>query len=251
MSAEVIIPRTASDIISNWLSAEVGKRPTAKISSTSVARVKRDLFGPVDKEESNKIFKHALEVQNEMSSKKWGFDFRTGQPLDNHDRYQWERVANTSAPACFTGITLIRAAHVVSQTTSTNSEDLLDQRAERENRINFNTETSPASPAGSDSEMYSCGPVRTYPLVLRSDTLTPIDAATATIKNTTNTRVSSSSSFSTSATRAQRQQRITDYLKERKRLSTGIPKVSLAKKARHMSAPACNASGSQSNTASQ
>ncbi|XP_058460234.1 cyclin-dependent kinase inhibitor 1C [Malaya genurostris] len=252
MSAEVIIPMAGgSGIISRYRTSEYfGRRPAFTTRSPSVVRVKRDLFGPVDKEETNKIFKRELEVQNELSCQKWGFNFRTGQPLAKHDRFQWERVEDTSAPACFTGTTLIRAAHVVPNTTPTTSENLLDQRAERENILTFSTVTSSDSPTGSDSETDGCETIRTYPLVLRSDMITTFNAtSTATITTTINTRTSSSSSRSTMA---QRQKRMTDFLKERKRPSTGSAKDSLAKKVRLMVSPAVNNTPeSQSSPASQ
>ncbi|XP_055628218.1 cyclin-dependent kinase inhibitor 1B [Toxorhynchites rutilus septentrionalis] len=239
MSARVYNPMILSEI-SKLRSPALVRRPVSA-SSVSAARVKRDLFGPVDKEDSKKFIERELAAHNDVLSKKWGFDFRAGQPLQNHDQYQWERVPPTSAPACFTGmVTLTRAAHIVSQ-SSTTSEDLLDQRAERENRTDFSSLASPVSATESDHEMDSCEAVRTYPLVLRSDKLT-------TIINKTNITSNSSSSFPASATRAKRQQRITDYLKERKRLASGAPKTALAKKARQMFTTTSSASSSSSSS---
>lgn len=230
MSARVCNPMVLSEI-SKLRSPAVHRRP-ATASNISAARVKRDLFGPVDKEDSKKFIERELAAHNEVLSKKWGFDFRAGQPINDNDQFQWERVPPTSAPGCFTGmVTLTRAAHVVPQ-ASTSLEDMLDQKVEREHRNNcFKSLGSPASASGSDSEMDSCEAVRTYPLVLRSESLTTIASCT-----TTSLRSSSSlsSSFPASAKRVKRQQRITDYLQERKRIVSGAPIPSLAKKARHM-----------------
>lgn len=234
MSARVCNPMVLSEI-SKLRTPAVVRRP-ATASNISAARVKRDLFGPVDKEDSKKFIERELAAQNEVLCKKWGFDFRTGQPITDNDQYQWERVPPTSAPACFTGmVTLTRAAHVVPQ-MSTSLEDMLDQKVEREHRKNcFKSFGSPASASGSDSEIDSCEAVRTYPLVLRSESLTTVASST----NTTATRLPSSSnslssSFPASAARVKRQQRITDYLQERKRLASSAPQASLAKKARLM-----------------
>lgn len=221
MSAKVYNPMILSEI-STLRSPAIGRRPAATARITA-ARVKRDLFGPVDKEDSKKFIERELAAQNEVLSKKWGFDFRSGEPLQNHEQYQWERVPPTSAPSCFVGgmVALTRAAHVIPPASSTASEDLMDQRAERENGKCFSTTTATAtasSPAASsDSDEMD---VVTHPLAKIGASLTSSS--------------SSSSSFPASATRARRQQRITDYLKERKRLSSSAPKVALAKRARQM-----------------
>lgn len=234
MSAKVYNPMILSEI-STLRSPAIGRRPAATARITA-ARVKRDLFGPVDKEDSKKFIERELAVQNEVLSKKWGFDFRSGEPLQNHEQYQWERVPPTSAPSCFVGgmVALTRAAHVITP-ASTDSEDLMDQRAERENGSCFGTttaSTAASSPAGLDSDP-EMDVVVTHPLAKIGASLT-----------------SSSSSFPASATRARRQQRITDYLKERKRLSSSAPKVALAKRARQMlssgTSPSSSASSSQS-----
>lgn len=217
MSAKVYNP-----MILTLRSPAIGRRPAATARITA-ARVKRDLFGPVDKEDSKKFIERELAVQNEVLSKKWGFDFRSGEPLQHHEQYQWERVPPTSAPSCFVGgmVALTRAAHVITPASSTASEDLMDQRAERENGNCFSTTTATAtasSPAASsDADEMD---VVTHPLAKIGASLTSSS--------------SSSSSFPASATRARRQQRITDYLKERKRLSSSAPKVALAKRARQM-----------------
>lgn len=220
MSAKVYNPMILSEI-STLRSPAIGRRPAATARITA-ARVKRDLFGPVDKEDSKKFIERELAAQNEVLSKKWGFDFRSGEPLQNHEQYQWERVPPTSAPSCFVGgmVALTRAAHVIPPASSTASEDLMDQRAERENGNCFSTisatSTASSPAASSDSDEMD---VVTHPLAKIGASLTSS---------------SSSSSFPASATRARRQQRITDYLKERKRLSSSAPKVALAKRARQM-----------------
>lgn len=245
MSARVCNPMAMTEI-AKLRSAGVGRNPISNI--ISLARVKRNLFGPVDKQESKKFIDRELAAHNEALSKKWGFDFGTGQPLQKHEQFQWERVPPTSTPACFNGMmTITRVAHVVPP-SSTSSEDLLDQRAERENGNVYHRSIlgSPASVSGSDSESdCSFDTVRTYPLVLRSETSAITATAAVTISTaTTATSSNSSSSFPASANRAKRQQRITDYLKERKRLSTSSPKSTVAKKARQMLASSCSSSPS-------
>lgn len=249
MSARVCNPVALSEIAKLRSPAVVRKPMT---SSISLARVKRDLFGPVDKQESKNFIDRQLAAQNDVLSKKWGFDFTAGEPLQNHEQYQWERVPPTSAPACFSGmVTLTRVAHTLPQ-SATISEDLLDQRAERENGNLYRHHSSmiisaSTSVSGSDSESdCSFETVRTYPLVLRSETIASTITATTATSTTSN---STTSPFPATANRAKRQQRITDYLKERKRLSTGAPKSTAAKKARQMlisSAPSSSMSSSPS-----
>lgn len=233
MSARVCYPEALSEI-AKLRSPAVVRRPLS--SGSSLARVKRDLFGPVDKQETKKFVDSQLAAQNKALSKKWGFDFSAGEPLQHHDQYQWERVPPTLAPACFTGmVTLTRVAHVVSQ-VSTISENLLDQRAERENgNVYHRTQLISGSDSESDSSFET---VRTHPLVLQSETI----ATSATASSVS----SITSSFPAGANRAKRQQRITDFLKERKRLSTGAPKstASAAKKARQMFASSASAAHS-------
>lgn len=248
MSARVCNPVALSEIAKLRSPAVVRKPMT---SSISLARVKRDLFGPVDKQESKNFIDRQLAAQNDVLSKKWGFDFTAGEPLQNHEQYQWERVPPTSAPACFSGmVTLTRVAHQLPQ-SATISEDLLDQRAERENGNLYRHHSSmiisaSTSVSGSDSESdCSFETVRTYPLVLRSETI----ASTITATTATSTTSSTTSPFPATANRAKRQQRITDYLKERKRLSTGAPKSTAAKKTRQMlisSAPSSSMSSTPS-----
>lgn len=248
MSARVCNPVALSEI-AKLRSPAVVRRPTMSSSSISLARVKRDLFGPVDKQEAKNFIDRQLAAQTDALSKKWGFDFASGQPLQNHDQYKWERVPPTSAPACFAEmVTLTRAAHFVPQ-SATIAEDLLDQRAERENgtlyRHPSSSIRSPASVSGSDSESdCSFETVRTYPLVLRSETIAPV-----TITATTSTSTASTSPSTATINRAKRQQRITDYLKERKRLSSGAPKSTAAKKARQMLMPSSASSSSMSSNA--
>lgn len=248
MSARVCNPMAMAEI-AKLRSPAVGRKPVS--SSISLARVKRDLFGPVDKQESKNFIERELAAHNEALSKKWGFDFGTGEPLQHHEQYQWERVPPTLAPACFTTgmVTITRVAHVM-PSSSTASEDLLDQRAERENGNVYRHRSilgSPASVSGSDSESdCSFETVRTYPLVLRSETSAVTARAAVATFASSNT---SSSSFPASANRAKRQQRITDYLKERKRLSTSAPKSTAAKKARQMLASSSSPSMSSSGAA--
>uniref|UniRef100_A0A023EP05 Putative dacapo n=1 Tax=Aedes albopictus TaxID=7160 RepID=A0A023EP05_AEDAL len=249
MSARVCNPVSLTEIAKLRSPVVIRRQMSA---GSSLARVKRDLFGPVDKQESKKFIDRQLAAQSAALSQKWGFDFAAGKPLLNHDQYKWERVPPTSAPACFVEmVTLTRTAHLVPQ-SSTSAEDLLDQRAERENGSLYRHHqsspiigSSPASVSGSDSDS-DCSfgsAVRTYPLALQSEAIASVTTASTTTGK-------SPSSAGATINRAKLQPRITDFLKERKRLSTGSPKPTAAKKARQMLMPSSSASSSNMSLAS-
>lgn len=214
MSARVYNPAILTEI-SRLRTPTIGKRPLVA-ATLSGERVKRDLFGRVDPEDTKKLLDRELTDQHEKLSKKWGFDFKAGLPIENHDQYQWERVPPTVAPACFTPmVTLTPAAHVVPHNTL-GAEDLMDIRAEREN----------------------CLPVvRTHPLTAPSSPVTTVIVprrASISCSISSSVIFSSPPSSSSGTTKATRQQRITDYLKERKRLAPTAPKMPLAKRLRQL-----------------
>lgn len=60
------------------------------------ARVRRDLFGPVNHEETRKFVEAELAHQQKIDSDRWGFDFLRDIPNTNHHKYSWERVKASS-----------------------------------------------------------------------------------------------------------------------------------------------------------
>uniref|UniRef100_U5EPM7 Putative dacapo n=1 Tax=Corethrella appendiculata TaxID=1370023 RepID=U5EPM7_9DIPT len=226
-------------------------------SARSIAKVKRDLFGPVDREDSKRFLDREFAKQREKSCKKWGFDFELGVPVKGHDKYAWEFVSMTKTSSITETPSLMLTGMITLTTSAHERECLLDKRADRSNlsmsddsSINNEQFSSP----GSDSDI-EC--IKTYPMMpitrnkaIVFDSITPITSSSSTssckINNCNNknacdnlksspktenavTKILSSPSI---LGKRNRQPRITDYLKERKRLSPTSPKPSPAKKSK-------------------
>lgn len=62
-------------------------------------RVSRQLFGPVDHEETLKFFEIECGKERRVASETWDFDFREGRPkLATAKRYEWTKVSLSFAP---------------------------------------------------------------------------------------------------------------------------------------------------------
>ncbi|XP_017066626.1 cyclin-dependent kinase inhibitor 1 [Drosophila eugracilis] len=189
-------------------------------------RIKRDLFGSSKSAEgtANKTpFNAELERHQELATQKWGFDFRAGCPLPEKSSFIWERVSfqeSSFAPEMYT---LTRAAHVRPSTESSPSDMdiLVNQRSERENFGSSLVNSSMESNTDNDSCYDS-----------QEESLT--------------TRFTSSNMASTSSiVLRKRQPKITEFMKERKRLAQAPKKLSPAKRLR-TSSPSSSASSSSS-----
>ncbi|XP_017468319.1 PREDICTED: cyclin-dependent kinase inhibitor 1B [Rhagoletis zephyria] len=181
-------------------------------------RIKRDLFGPANPVETQKTFAEELDKHQEHAIKKWGFDFRNGSPLTTNTQFVWERISyqeSTFAPEVYT---LTRAAHVRPAPVVPCSADLLmDERAERENyMINTSISTDTDSCGDYDSQDES--------LVFK---VPDAERCGGSGKK----RAHDGSAAGRSPLR-KRQPKITEYMKERKRLAQTPKKVSPAKRAR-------------------
>ncbi|XP_050097110.1 mucin-5AC-like [Anopheles aquasalis] len=206
-------------------------RPIAS-SGSNAARIKRNLFGRVDSTTVKLFVEEQIASQNEEKRKKWNFDFTTGRP-DENGSYKWERVtAPVTVSPSSAMVTLTRAAHMSSTSAGRrrapvvderqeeeplSMQSLLDQRAEKANVGEVDV-----SPVDEVPEA-----IRTYPN-LRSTTTATVTSATieplpSTPPSSPSSGSSSTSSTSSSSSRVtrSRQMRITEFLKERKRLSTG------------------------------
>ncbi|XP_075893241.1 cyclin-dependent kinase inhibitor 1 isoform X1 [Nelusetta ayraudi] len=62
--------------------------------------VRRNLFGPVDREQLRRDYQAALRKDLEEASTRWSFDFIRDQPLKNGD-FQWEGVAGAKVPLLY------------------------------------------------------------------------------------------------------------------------------------------------------
>ncbi|XP_073813694.1 cyclin-dependent kinase inhibitor dacapo [Musca autumnalis] len=205
--------RVLNPMICKISSSPVAMRSSNMTCGRQLNRIKRDLFGPANPVETTKIFNEELEKSQERASRKWGFDFRTGSPLSANSQYIWERVStqeNQIAPEMYT---LTRAAHVrPTPAPKTNLEMLMDERAERENHLNL-------SQSSVTTDTDSCDDSQDESMVEFKVPAGPNHAETSVlVPRKTHLR--------------KRQPKITEYMKERKRLAQTPKKVSPAKRMR-------------------
>lgn len=70
------------------------------LSSLKNGPARRNLFGPVDREQLQRDYQAALRKDLEEASSRWSFDFIRDQPLDNGD-FQWEGVPDAKVPLLY------------------------------------------------------------------------------------------------------------------------------------------------------
>lgn len=61
---------------------------------------RRNLFGPVDREQLQVDYQAALTKDLEEASLRWGFDFISDKPMENSD-FQWEGVPGSKVPLLY------------------------------------------------------------------------------------------------------------------------------------------------------
>ncbi|KAK2587274.1 hypothetical protein KPH14_003004 [Odynerus spinipes] len=92
MSARVLNPAMMTE-----MSRNLGGGRTVP-SRAALARVRRDLFGPVDHAAARALAERELRAQSALDTERWGFDFHLEIPKSN-SRYEWELVtANDVVP---------------------------------------------------------------------------------------------------------------------------------------------------------
>ncbi|XP_029173853.1 uncharacterized protein LOC114942622 [Nylanderia fulva] len=90
MSARVLNPVMMTEISRNLGGGGGGR---AAPSRAALARVRRDLFGPVDHAAARALAERELRAQSRLDADRWGFDFEQGVPRPNsRSRYDWEEV---------------------------------------------------------------------------------------------------------------------------------------------------------------
>ncbi|KAM6927841.1 cyclin-dependent kinase inhibitor 1 [Xenentodon cancila] len=62
--------------------------------------VRRNLFGPVDREQLHLEYQAALHKDLQEASQRWGFDFISDKPLESSD-FKWEGVPGTKVPLLY------------------------------------------------------------------------------------------------------------------------------------------------------
>lgn len=68
---------------------------------------RRNLFGPVDREQLQVEYQTALRKDLEEASQRWGFDFILEKPLASSD-FQWEGIPGTKVPLLYRSCMLDR-----------------------------------------------------------------------------------------------------------------------------------------------
>ncbi|MEQ2224913.1 hypothetical protein ILYODFUR_012208 [Ilyodon furcidens] len=63
-------------------------------------RVRRNLFGPVDREQLRIEYQAILRDDLDEVSKRWGFDFKSDKPLESSD-FNWEGIPETRVPLLY------------------------------------------------------------------------------------------------------------------------------------------------------
>ncbi|KAJ8412205.1 hypothetical protein AAFF_G00144720 [Aldrovandia affinis] len=81
--------RTTMSAINKRILTALGNRPT-----------RRNLFGPVDREQLQEEYRDMLRKDLEDASRRWGFDFATETPMEGGD-FQWEGVAGATVPVLY------------------------------------------------------------------------------------------------------------------------------------------------------
>ncbi|KAM9361519.1 cyclin-dependent kinase inhibitor 1 [Symphorus nematophorus] len=61
---------------------------------------RRNLFGPVDREQLQEEYQAALRKDLEEASTRWGFDFISDKPLESSD-FQWEGIPGAKVPLLY------------------------------------------------------------------------------------------------------------------------------------------------------
>ncbi|XP_030388560.1 cyclin-dependent kinase inhibitor 1 [Scaptodrosophila lebanonensis] len=181
-------------------------------------RVKRDLFGTAhsnissgDAAKNNRHFNAELERHQEQATQKWGFDFRSGCPLSVSSTFVWERVSSQESTIAPEMYTLTRAAHVRPEPSEASDLDLLlNERADREHVTNSSLESTTDNESGFDSLLMDF----------------PMPSSNSASNG------SSTSTGSLSCSPPKRQLKITEFMKERKRLAQAPKKISPAKRLR-------------------
>lgn len=70
------------------------------LSTLANGPARRNLFGPVDREQLQEEYQAALREDLEEASKRWGFDFILDKPLESSD-FQWEGIPVTKVPLLY------------------------------------------------------------------------------------------------------------------------------------------------------
>lgn len=121
MSARVLNPAMMTEMSRNIgavlvQAASSGNTAAGRVapSRAALARVRRDLFGPVDHAAAKALADRELKAQSILDAERWGFDFRLEVPKTaGHPRYEWELITSQDVvpePYALRGMPYLRKA---------------------------------------------------------------------------------------------------------------------------------------------
>lgn len=110
--------------------------PQKVLSPFGNGPTRRNLFGPVDREQLQVEYQTALRKDLEDASRRWGFDFVSDKPLESSD-YQWEGIPDATVPllyrSCTSGQVRTGAQTLAEATMTTKCGRLESPQSEKEN----------------------------------------------------------------------------------------------------------------------
>ncbi|XP_064537997.1 uncharacterized protein dap [Drosophila montana] len=240
VSARVLRPVVRSEFCKMSFSPAVSRNSPC---GPQLERIKRNLFGAAQTPlvETKPSFSAELERHQELATKKWGFDFRSDRPLAKNASYIWERVSTQESDYAPQMYTLTRAAHVRPDAydSASDMDALLNERADRENLVNSSMDSNTDTEYDSQDE--------SLPLHFTSSSSSNVVASTSAAALTASS--SSSATSNSPAQQRKRQLKITEFMKERKRLAQAPKKISPAKRMRTSSGSSSSNGGSSSSAA--
>lgn len=191
-----------------------------------LAKVRRDLFGPIDRDESTRFIETEMARKQTQDSERWGFDFSRGVPLVNNENYEWEPV-----------YTFIPQYYKIQH-----SRERLSTSTTAENQLQYFQNPDDLPVIGIDKKLYEDLEPK-HGSGTRADIIerTPLQSHSNnnTSKNSNNTSTQQPKKF--------RQICITDLLENRKRISSSKTNVSSTNKSTVSSTISQSASCSSSN----
>ncbi|XP_077268826.1 cyclin-dependent kinase inhibitor dacapo [Temnothorax americanus] len=152
MSARVLNPAMMTEISRNLGggggggggSGSGGGGGRAAPSRAALARVRRDLFGPVDHAAARALAERELRAQSLLDADRWGFNFQLGVPRSN-SRYEWEPLTERDVvpePYALRGMPYLRK-----HAPGTPRKLRFDETASTTVASSSSSSTSPSSPS--------------------------------------------------------------------------------------------------------
>lgn len=105
--------------------------------------VRRNLFGPVDREQLQLEYQAVLHKDLEEASQRWGFDFISDKPLESSN-FKWEGIPSTKVPLLY----------------RTYMPNLEQAEVQRSAETTVNARGKRAEPSQSEKENIPCTPER-------------------------------------------------------------------------------------------